>query len=334
MKGRWDVVALVVGAFGLLIAVLAVSGASPLATVQTLFRGSLGSPGAISGTLRETTPLLIAGLAVFVALRAGLFNIGVDGQLVVGALACACVALRFPGPIGLVLGTMAGSIAGALWAWPAAWIKAVRGGHEVISTIMLNNIAGLLTTALVAGPLKDAKEQSPTTATLGASDRMPWLIDQAPFQVNLAILFGVVGTVAMAWWLKRTVSGYELQAVGGNPVAASFAGIEAKRVTMRTMILSGAIAGFAGCMQVLAYEGRFYAGFSPGYGFDALGVALLAGSNALGVLPSSLLFGILAKGGTAIQIMGVPKGITTVVLGLVILVAAVLRYRKQGEPAR
>ena len=139
--------------------------------------------------------------------------------------------------------------------------------------------------------------------------------------------------MGIAIWLKKTVAGYELQAVGANRIAARFAGISPQKVTVVAMSISGALGGLAGAIQVLAYEGRFYDGFSPGYGFDALGVALLAGNSAYAVLPSSFLFGVLSKGGTALQIDGIPKGITTVVLGMLILIAAAIRYRKVSKDA-
>jgi simple sugar transport system permease protein len=295
---------------------------------SALYKGSLGTPGAIGRTLKETTPLLIAGLAVFLALRAGLFNIGVEGQLVVGACACAAVAVKVPGPLGIVLGALAAMAAGALWALPAGLIRAYRNGHEVITTIMLNNVAGGLTTALVAGPLRAAGQENTTTADLTTATRLPNLYSHGPFQMNIGLFIGILLSVGLALWLRRTVAGYELQAVGANATAARFAGVRPERVLVRAMLASGALAGLGGAVQVLAYEGRFYAGFSPGYGFDGLGIALLAGGSAYGVVPASLLFGILAQGSVSLGIAHIPKGITTVVLGLVILVAAALRYRK------
>ena len=324
----WRLVALITGALALLAGAMLTAHASPAEAIKVLIHGSLGSPAAIGGTLRETTPLLIAGLAVFIALRAGLFNIGVEGQLICGAAACTFVAVRIPGICGMVLGLLVGMLVGALWSLPAGLIKAYRNGHEVITTIMLNNVAIYLTSALLSGPMKDPTQQDTATKPVIDSTRLPWIYNHPPVQINCALILGVVVAIGLAIWLKKTVAGYELQAVGANPVAAKFAGIATPRVTLLAMSVSGAIAGLAGGVQVLAYEGRFYEGFSPGYGFDALGVALLAGSNALGVLPASLLFGILAKGGTALQIEGVPKGITTVVLGFLILIAAVIRFRK------
>jgi simple sugar transport system permease protein len=324
----WRLVALITGALAILAGALILGHESPIESIHTLIQGSLGSPSAIAGTLRETTPLLIAGLAVFIGLRAGLFNIGVEGQLICGALACAYVAIHIPSVLGMILGILAGMVTGALWALPAGLIKAYRNGHEVITTIMLNNVALYLTSALVAGPLKDKASQDTATANVATGTRIPWVYDHPPVQVNCALVLGVLVAIGLAVWLKKTVAGYELQAVGANPVAAKVAGISTQRVTILAMSVSGALGGLAGAVQVLAYEGRFYSGFSPGYGFDALGVALLAGANAYALLPASLLFGILSKGGTALQIDGVPKGITTVVLGFLILIAAVIRYRK------
>ena len=191
---------------------------------------------------------------------------------------------------------------------------------------MLNNVAALFTDYLVIGPLR-APGGDTTTANLTAGTRLPNVVQGGAFSVNLALVVALVLVVALGWWLRRTVAGYELRAVGANPTAARVAGVDPKRTVVRAMLASGAIAGFAGAMQVLAYEGRFYSGFSPGYGFDALGVALLAGEAALALVPAALLFGALAKGGLALQIEGVPKGITTVVLAMVILVAAALRSR-------
>ncbi len=322
----WRILALFVGGVAILTGAMLLSDVGPLQALKTLIEGSLGSKGAIAGTLRETTPLLIAGVAVFLALRAGLFNIGVEGQLLVGAAAATAVALAFPGVAGMLLATLAGIAAGALWSLPAGWIRAYRNGHEVITTIMLNNVAVYFTGWLLASPMKDPEQQSPTTGTIAT--RLPNLINQPPLTINIAIPIGLTACVLLAWWLKKTVAGYELEAAGANPTAAQLAGVDPKKTMLLAMTASGALAGLAGAVQVLAYEGRFYSGFSPGYGFDSLGVALLAGGNALGIVPASLLFGILSKGGTALQIEGVPKGITTVVIGFLIILAAAIRYRK------
>jgi simple sugar transport system permease protein len=318
---------LIACAVGLVYGAIVLAGAAPVEVFKSLIQGTLGSPRAIEGTLKEVTPLLIAGVAVYYALKAGLFNIGVEGQFMVGALGCAVIALRFPGTLGLILGVLVGALLGGLWALPAGLIKALKGGHEVITTIMLNNIAVQLTTALAAGRFKDPAQQGSTTASLPRDMMLP-AIGSAP-KVNLAIFVGIVLVVLIWLWFSRTVSGYEIQAVGANARAASLAGVDAKRVTIRAMVISGAIGGVAGALQVVAFEGRFFAGFSGGYGFDALGVALLAGAHPFLLLPSALLFGVLNRGSTILQVAhNVPKGLSTVILGLLIIVFAAVRYRK------
>jgi len=323
-------IALLVGfGLGILWAGTALAGVPVLEALRAFLQGSFGSGAAFGGTLRETTPLLLGGVAVYVALRCGLFNIGVEGQLVFGAVCCAAVALRWPGPLGALLGVLCAMGAGAAWAWPAGWIKAYRNGHEVITTIMLNSVAGLLTTALAAGPLRDRTQEAPSTASLAASCMLPsWSL--GGMAVNSGTLLGLLAVAGAWWWIRRSVVGFEWSLTGANPFAAKWAGVRTKRVIVSSMCLSGAIAGLAGAVQVLAFEGRFYSGMSPGYGFDALGVALLAGGSGLGLIPSALLFGALAKGSTSAQILGVPKGISYLVLAILILVAAALRYRRDA----
>lgn len=330
---KYRVLLLVVGSLAVLAFAVSLTGVTPLEALKGLIQGSLGSPGAISGTLKETTPLLIAGLAVFIALRGGLFNIGVEGQFLVGAIVCAAIALRIPGVLGMVVGAASGMGAGALWALPAGIIKAYKGGHEVITTIMLNSVAIFLTGYLVGGPLKAPGQENTTTAALEESSRLPHLWADPPLYASSALLLAVLLVVGFAVWQRRTSAGYELDLVGSNPRAASLAGVKSSRVVVGAMTVSGAVGGLAGAVHVLAYEGRFYAGFSSGYGFDALGVALLAAGQPLALLPSAALFGILSKGSTAIQILGVPKGISTVVLGLVIVVFAAVRYRRVTHEA-
>lgn len=326
MSGR--LIALILVSFLLVIGALVLAGVMPLDALSVLGE-TFRQKGAWARTLRETTPLLIAGVAVFLGLRAGLFNIGVEGQFLLGAVAAAFVGLSVPGPIGVFLAVIAGSISGAIWAWPAGWIKAYRGGHEVITTIMLNNVAAFFTTWLVAGPLKAPNQESTTTATLPVGTRLPSLYSSPPFFLNVALVLAVLMVIALAIWLKRTVAGYELSATGANPVAAAVAGVNVKRTTVRAMAASGAIGGLAGACQVLAYEWRFYEGFSPGYGFDALGVALLAGATPWGLLPASVLFGLMTTGSTALAANGVPRGLNGVLLGLLIIGFAAYRYRRK-----
>jgi simple sugar transport system permease protein len=168
---------------------------------------------------------------------------------------------------------------------------------------------------------------APMTAEIKDASYLP-SITHGDWHVSSALLAGILLVVAMGWWLKRRVAGYELQAAGANPRAAEFAGINSKRVTVWAMTASGGIGGLAGAFQVLAFTHQFYEHYSPGYGFDALGVALLAAGAPIMLVPAAFFFGMLAKGGTYISIGGVPKGITYIVLGLLIFVTAAIRYRQ------
>ncbi|MBS1728981.1 MAG: ABC transporter permease [Armatimonadetes bacterium] len=299
-------------------------------TVATIFTGSLGNALKISGTIKEMTPLLILGAAVYLALKAGLFNIGAEGQYLVGACFGSYAMIAIGGPIGVAVGCIVGIVGGALWALPAGVIKAYRNGHEVITTIMLNSIALYMTRAIVAGPMKGADQHTASTSVMPANTQLTPLLTIGKLEIPQSFVVGILIVIAIGYWLNKTVSGYELKAAGANPTAAQFAGVKTKQVTVKAMMLSGALAGLAGALQVAQFEHRFYDGFATGYGFDALGVALLAGSNPFYLFLSAFFFGALNKGGTAIAILGVDKGITMVVLAVVILMFASVRYgRKQ-----
>jgi simple sugar transport system permease protein len=327
---KWRLVALIAGCLVVLAIAVAVAGKSPAEALSTLLKGSFGTTMARTGTLQEMTPLLFAGIGVFLALRAGLFNIGIEGQFLLGAMTATYAGLRGPGgPFGILLAILAGAAAGALWALPAALIKAYRNGHEVITTIMLNNVAAAFTTWVVAGPGKAVEAGSPTSANLSPSLAIGH-IDLGGVSVSHGLLGGFVLVGLVWWWLGRRVSGYEFRVTGANARAARAAGIDVSRNYLQAMLLSGAIGGLGGAIQVLAYEHRFYDSFSPGYGFDSLGVALLAGAQAWILIPAAGLFAVLAKGGTALDIFGVPKGITIMVLGMVILVVAAVRYQREA----
>lgn len=301
------------------------AGSNPTHVFHDIWVSNFGSGEKVSSMLTRFTPLLIAGVGVHIGLRAGLFNIGAEGQFVVGALAAGIVGSRFPGVIGLIVAIFAGCIAGGLWAAPAGYIKAYRGGHEVITTIMMNSIAGFLAIGLVAGPFKAPHQESPMTNQV--LEKIPNL-HFGTLTVPIALIFGITFPFLFAVYRKRTVGGFELEATGANLRASEYAGIDTKRIVTRAMILSGEIAGLAGAIQVLAFNGRFFPDISSGTGFDALGVALLAGSSPIGIIPAALGFGILSQSAPLLQIDGMPKGIVDVLLGLLIAVGAALRFRK------
>lgn len=313
---------------GLLVALFATTPLGVGGVLRETIAGAFGSPFRISNLLRDIVPLLFAGIAVYLALKAGLFNIGAEGQFLLGGLAGVVVGLAVGGPLGIVLGLLAGVVAGGLWALPAGLIRAYRNGHEVITTIMLNRAADLLVGYLVQNALRDPNNGDASTRVLDATSRLP-LPKIAGVAVPIGLPIAILGIVALAWWLTRTVKGYELRATGENPTAARFAGIDPAAVRWRAMTASGAIAGLGGAVAAMsAAPFAVSNGFSGGVGFNALGVALLAGPSALGLLASGSLFGLLTRTGGVLSAQSVPKEVTEIVLGLVILGAAAFRYRK------
>lgn len=332
----------ILACLGLLILLLVLAGVKPLEVFKSFIEGSLGIGfdgegfrgwGAPSGTLRRSVPLIITGLAVYLALQAGLFNIGAEGQLRVGGIAAVAVGLGlgWTGFPAIIAASVAGAIAGLLWALPAGVIKVWRGGHEVITTIMLNNIAGHFTKYLISGPLQEKAGGEATTATLPVAAQLATLgTPGKTLVIYPAIFVGIVLCAFGTWWLWKTSAGFELRATGANQTAARFAGVNVKSMVLRAMLFSGAIAGLAGAMHALGQEHRFNEGFSPGFGFDSLGVALLAGRTPMGVIPAAILFAAIDQGAVRAQVQdGLPKEVSAVIQGLLILCVAIIRWRKK-----
>ncbi|HLO97726.1 MAG TPA: hypothetical protein VK171_03940, partial [Fimbriimonas sp.] len=222
---RTKQIILVIASLAVLWLSLVIVNANVMEATKTLFTGAFGSPAAITGTLKETTPLLFLGAAVYIALKAGLFNIGAEGQYTVGACVGAIIMLKVGGAAGVLLGAVMGGLAGALWACPAGLIKAYRNGHEVISSIMLNAIAYFLTKALVAGPFKGSDQLTPSTSPLPDGSKLTPLANIGGVEIPQSFVLGVLVIIVASYWLNRTTSGYELKASGANPRAAEFAGI-------------------------------------------------------------------------------------------------------------
>jgi simple sugar transport system permease protein len=288
-----------------------------------LITGSLGSWYAFgSGTLVRATPLVLTGLAVAIALRAGVFNIGAEGQFLVGAAAAAALALSLEGfsivvTIPLVLA--AGAAAGAAWASIAAVLRERFRVLEVISTIMLNFVAGYLVSYLVRGPLQESTHIYPQTATLPTAAQLPRFGTGTRLHIGLVVAVVACG---VAWWVLRfTAAGFRLRVVGANPTAARVAGqIDVARTTMITFLVSGALAGLAGAVEVTGVTYALYENISPGYGYTAIAVALLARLNPAAVLVTAVLFGALEVGAIAMQRdAGVPSVVASIVEAIAIL---------------
>ena len=302
------------------------TGGDPLLAYGGLWEGSFGRAASISETLIWATPYILAGLAVALAFKGGLFNIGAEGQLAVGALVGAWIGFGVAGvpwPLHLLLALLGGALGGGAWAGLAGVLKARTGAHEVVTTIMLNYIALLGTGYLLSGPLKDPSPfvvlaqtpkvlESARVSAIFADARLHW-----GFVIALVLSVGV-------WWLLfRSTVGFAIRTVGLNPSAAHYAGIGVGRTIVLTMGLSGALAGLAGAIEVVGVNYYHTPGFSVGYGFDSIAVALLGKSHPLGVVPAAILFGGLRAGATRMQFVSqIPIDVISIVQALVLMFVA------------
>lgn len=275
-------------------------------------------------SLTTATPYIFAGLAVALGFRCGLFNIGAEGQFFIGALASAWVGyslLGVPWYLHLPLALLAGAIGGALWAAIPGYLKAATGAHEVVNTIMMNWIAFRLSDWLLNGPMKAAGYR-PVTPVIEKSAELPRLFPE-PLRFNVGFFLALAVAALLYWLLFKTTLGFEIRAVGANPDAARYAGMNIKRNLVLAMVLSGALAGLAGATQVLGVDHWVGQGFSAGYGFDSIALALLGKSHPFGVVLAALLFGFLRSGATRMQsLAGIPIDIISVIQGLVIVFVA------------
>lgn len=305
-----------------------------LKAYYNFWNGAFGNTYNLSQSLLKTIPLIFTGLAVAIGFKTGLFNIGGEGQLYWGAFATAITALTFsqlPGTLLLPLSLLAGALAGGIWGMIPGYLKAKTGAHEVVTTIMLNYIGILATTFLLKNYFK---EPGPVdqTPTIPEAARFPELVPYT--RLTWAIFLGIGVIILIDLLFKKTSLGYDLQAVGENPSAAEYAGINSKRKIIISMSISGAVAGMAGSVMVMGVLNRFITNFSPGYGFTGIAVAVLGRNTPWGVLLAALLFGILEAGGMAMQLFAkIPTDLMTIVQGLVILfVAAPALIRLLAKP--
>jgi len=319
------------GAIALIVVLMSlamiVAGTSPIDGFTALFVGALGGRNEIGETLVATTALLFPALGICLAFRAGLFNIGAEGQLLVGALCAGALgaALTVPGPLGIFLMLVAGAIGGGMWGAIAGWMKARFGANEIIATLMLNFVAAAFALELVSGPLRGPLAAGAETAWLEPKYWLPALLPGT--RLSIALLFALALAVLLQWVLARTVFGYDLRASGEAPEAARRSGINLGRITWLALTLSGAIAGVGGATIVSGELHRFNTQLSPGYGFTAIAVALVGDLQPLWICLAAFGFGILESGGLAMQASAqVPKDAIHVIEGLIIFVLAARRY--------
>jgi len=309
-------------AFALAAVIIAVSGENPWQSFQAMFMGAFGDLAAFGETIVKATPLAISGLAVALGLRTGLFNIGVEGQLLVGAIAAAWCgyAISTPAFLHIPLCLTAGFVAGGFWGLLPGLLKAKRGVHEVITTIMMNYVALHLTHYMVLNPMKDAHTMAPQTPAIHTTAQLPQIAGIG--NIHAGVLVGVLLAVVFAVFISRTVVGYEMRIVGLSSNAARSAGINVSKMLLLAMLLSGGFAGIGGAVEVMGVHHKFYDQFSPGYGFDSIAVALLGGATAMGTGLSAILFGALRNGAVTMQLVtDTPKEIVTIIQAIVIVFA-------------
>ncbi|MCL1472616.1 ABC transporter permease [Argonema antarcticum] len=312
--------ALLVGAV-----LIALSGTNPVTAYTVLFTESLANYYGFGSTLTKTAPLLLAGLGVLTALKAGQFNIGGEGQIYMGGLGSTLVGLYLqglPALIHLPLALLGGFLFGAVWGGIPGYLKAVRGVNEVITTLLLNYIALNLVGYLVHEPLIEPGAPSAYSPLIAQSAWLPIILPKT--QAHAGILVGLIAAVILWVVFARSPLGYQIEAVGLNPVAARYSGMSVERTIIIVMALAGGLAGLAGSSEVMGLKHRLFEQFSPGYGYDAIALAFLSRGNIAGIVATSLFFGALRSGANVMQRSAdVPVTVVYAIQGLTVLFIAI-----------
>jgi len=316
-------IAAVTGALGAGAFLILVIGENPLAAYGAMFAGAFGDRSAWADTLEKATPYLFGGMSFLLAARAGLFNIGIEGQMYTGAIVAGILGFLvkgLPAFLHLPLALIGAAAAGAVFAYLPAVLKFGRNVHEVVSTTMLNYIAyagaAFLTVHVFADP-GAAAQTFKILPTAALSSLAP------PSKLNMGMPIALALSVVLWLYLYKTPGGFRLRVTGINRSAAAYAGIDARRVSINAFIASGAMAGLMGAERVLGVYGRYIHSFSPGYGFTSIAVALLAANNPLAIVPAAILFGALENGGSAMAIMvNVPRELGLILEALIIVFIA------------
>ncbi len=333
-----DPVGAIGGAFGLIIE-----------AYRSMILGAFGDPGNVAAalqggdpkkiatairpiteTLVAATPLIFTGLAVAVAFRSGVFNIGVEGQFILGAFGATAAALVMrdaPAPVILVVAVLVGMLSGALWGFIPGILKARTGAHEVITTIMLNYVAAqIVLFGLRSDFLRQVGSSSPISKVLTPFVDVPSIFDLPAIRLHWGLILALVMAVAVSWFMFKTTKGFELRAAGFNLTAARYAGMSAGGSIMLAMAISGGLAALGGSMEVLGTVGQMSNDISSGFGFNAIALALLAGNRPSGVVAAALLFGALRTGGGLMQVKtGIPLDLLFFIQALVIMFVAAPR---------
>lgn len=315
----------------------ALAGENPIHVLAVMGKSAFGTGYDLGLTMFYATPLILCGLSVALAFHAGLFNIGAEGQLTLGALAAAWVGTSFhslPGVVAPFVAAFAAALAGAAWGFLPGWLKVKRGSHEVINTIMLNFVAFGLVNWLVTGPLRSATSHNPETSEVAPQYLIRGHFGESP--VSLALPLAAILAVVLWLILYRTSWGFSVRAAGQNEEAARFGGLSVGRARIWAMAGAGALAGLVGVGEVLGSAGKFRLGFSADFGFIGIAVALLARNHPLLVVPSAVLFAALHKGAADLDIEteNVTRDLSVILQAVVILSVAVAGWIVEARRRR
>ncbi len=299
--------------------VIWISGMDPFAAYAALWKGAFGNWYKILDTLDRSTVLILSGLAAAVAFRTNVFNLGLEGQLYIGAMAAAIVGFAVPGLPSIIhipLCLLAGIVAGAIWTLPVSYLRIKWNVPVMVPTLMLNYIGILLTQYLVSFPLRDPTATMAGSPVLLETARLPKFIPGSV--INIGFIIAIVMVFVVYWFMFKTRTGYELRIVGFNPSFAASAGMPVNRSAFLAMLISGGLVGLGGACIITGFFGRFMASFSVGYGWDGMMISLLAQNHPLGVLPASLFYAALANGALTMQSQtGVPQTVVGMVKGAI-----------------
>lgn len=330
------VLSLVVGAALMILTSPLIGGALdwglPLRAYGALVEGALLTVNGWIDTLVRATPYILAGLAVGIGFKAGLFNIGAQGQFLMGALGAVAAALALtdaPPLVAIPLTLLAGLLAGAAFGFIPGWLKAYTGAHEVVVTIMLNYVALQIVSWAVTGPLRARGATFARTPDVGNA-ALPALLEAPGRVLHLGVVIALVSVPVLWWILYRSTVGFEVRAVGANPDAARYAGMRPRLVTTLTMTAGGLLAGLGGAIEITGVQGYLPAAYATSVGFDAITVALLGRANPIGILFGGLLLGALRAGAPLMQIKaGVPVQMIDILQGVILFFLAaelIVRY--------
>lgn len=335
-SSKINLTAIVIPVMAVIIALLMASvvilliGKNPLVAYYEMLKGAFGSLQDFTNTIVKITPLILTGLAVGFGFRAGVFNIGAEGQMSIGALFATIVGMNLggvPSYIAIPLTMLSGMLAGSFWASIAGFLKAKTGAHEVITTIMLNWIAYYLGNYMVAGPLS-VGSGTPKSPEIVASAKLPTILRVQAIELTPGIFIAILMAIIIYILLEKTSTGYEIKAVGFNPYASEYGGISISKNVILAMAISGALAGLAGSIEVMGLHHRYLGALTAGKGFDGISISLIGQNHPIGIIFAALLIGSLRTGSNAMQFAGIPKHIVMIIQGIVIFLVAADRIVK------